>query len=458
VDVERLKERLADAATSALDAGLELAKLFYVLVGVAAEEDLEPPTIDFPDVEYVSVELCEKGRKFCDSTIFVIERDEPFHRFRIRIRGKPLCFIAGEWYPPCRVDEEYINESSRRLKLDFLTSIYEMARAGLLDKLVELLDMVVERVERGEYEYDDKHKLAEVTVPVGDGQHEVRVEVKTAGRSAEAVVGALRWARDFIKILRDSSRWLSESGLVDRITDRILRGAMDAADSVVDSVVQELGRERLVELVKEAVGEAVDKILDALKSSDDKSSLNKLVFRLLYSSTRFMLGLSDGEVFVLEVSGDEICRLKYCGRREHLAKVELPDYTTVEPWFLRGEFLRYVPETKIIKYCYFSHFGEPQTEHLLTVCEPDFEGEPRFETPVVLLTREERDGVPRVYLDAVGLALLGVYDKVIPGTTGKILQKVRKAVRERIRKLVVTEFLYSALREWMGSGRVGRRF
>jgi hypothetical protein len=80
---------------------------------------------------------------------------------------------------------------------------------------------------------------------------------------------------------------------------------------------------------------------------------------------------------------------------------------------------------------------------------------------VLVLTRlkEGRHGVEtEVELWVSGLTTLGLAERVKPGTAEEIASSVRGAVRERLRKLILTELFYSMFREqYRQRSRSGRK-
>ncbi|WP_048058767.1 hypothetical protein [Desulfurococcus amylolyticus] len=52
-----------------------------------------------------------------------------------------------------------------------------------------------------------------------------------------------------------------------------------------------------------------------------------------------------------------------------------------------------------------------------------------------------------MYLDVMGLVMLGVFEAVKPGLAREVLQKVKEAVRRRVRDFVIAEPLYNVWRE-----------
>jgi hypothetical protein len=433
-EVERLKESLAEAAVSALDAGLELAKLTYALLTVLRAEDSKFPPI-LLNVSDFDISLC-RGKSYNCS--YIVDVSDGGY---IRINAEPLCRLAGLSGGVC--DKEFeirLRDSARREDVErLLDAVYEMGERGLLDKLAELLDMAVERAERGEYEYDRRFGLAGVDVPIGGDEKDYKVVVylRPRGGDRETVVGALRWVRDFIRWLGKLGRLfdslikrLEEAGVVDRILGDLLRQAGDA----VDSMVQKLGRKRLEERVRYAVKRKVDDLLSfQLVDPEDPAWLRDLAKSVIKSPESYTVSLPSGRikkyVFVLPISPVK------------LAEVELPSDDTLADLAVETVRLGHGasasfgrrPLVLLDNVAYYAGHADLSVGDS-AVAGVDFES-----------GRHGLEVGARLWVS--GLVTLGLAEKVKPGITGEILRWVREALRERIRELAVAEFLYSALRE-----------
>ncbi|AFK51455.1 hypothetical protein TCELL_1032 [Thermogladius calderae 1633] len=450
---ERLKERLAEAAVSALDAGLELAKWLYVFEALHLWGASKTVGIRFLDGGYVEVDFCsEEG---CLNILSV-------EGTSLVIDAKSLCQLMGlddgvckewAWYPR----PEY---SHRLLVGEFFDVVHKMARRGLLDKLVELLDAALERAERGEYQYDGALKEARIIVPTeGDPlktHRGVAVIVGTEDGGRETAVERLRWVRDLVKTLRDFSRRLSESGLVDRVADGVLEGALRRVGEVVESMAQDRGA--LEKLVRDAVGRQVDFHLYHFKYETEHGSIK--IEELARSAVspfydyEYAVSLPDGEV-------KRGWNLDWTPRSwVKLGEVEFPDVDSLAD--LVVEAVRPSHEAPT------SSSNQPPAaryEMVLELGECIGGHDPRDVKPYALLRiggislaalvpakgRDETE----VYLVVSGLTALGLAEKVRPGTTREVLRKPEEAVKERLRDAVVTELFYSLLREqygWQGPG------
>jgi hypothetical protein len=435
-EVEKLKEVLADAAVSALDAGLEVAKLLYAFSIVLWPEKVEV-SLRLPIAEKFQVDL----RDYWDFTLYNIAYANEKY---FGIKAKPLCQLAGL---SNRVCDEEINvpirdQMMRKRVRKLLNNIYEMKRIGLLDKLVEVLDKAVEKVKRGEYTYSDLG-WAKVDIPVGgDGKsYKVTVYLGSESKSKEVVVKRLRHVRDFFKWLNELTEQLSrvakkleEVGVVDVLANRILR----MAGEVVDSMARELGRDRLEELVKEAVERKVDKLLShqPVKNPSHLKHLAKNAMTYRYGDYAVFLPYEEVKLIFYEPSPDT-----------ELPEVELPSINSLADFAVK----RAKPD----------HEAPISFEKQLPVLHDDVSGEwvaadltigdSVVAEAFFLFGDSEHETETRVGLYASGLIVLGLAESIKPGTTREVLQKVRevlrKKLREGVRDLIVAELFYSAVRE-----------
>jgi hypothetical protein len=433
-EIEKLKDVLANAAVSALDAGLELAKLLHALLAVLWTRELVRFR-GFP-IEEFFISL----RDHKNYTLYNIAR---IYWNNFAINAKPLCQLMGLSGEVC--EEEigipvygYVLRKGVR---GLLNDIYEMKQIGLLDKLVEVLDAAIENAKHGEYTfYDQRGTRVTITIIVGGGKegYEVIINFKSESVDREAVVEKLRFVRDFVAWLGKLSeqlkhlvKRLKEAGVFDALVNRILRWAEDVVDSAVPD------REKLEELVREAVKGKVDELLSS-QPANDLSHLKRLAKNAMtYRYGDYVVILPDGvaKPIYRPISGTEI-----------LSLVELPDTDSLANLAVKA--VR--PDRK----------ARVSLEKQLLVLDD----EANYDWGIVRLAigesgianaaliRSDEHGIEaKAGLWVSGLIALGLTERFRPDTAREVLQKTREALveklREKVRDFVITKLFYSALRE-----------
>jgi hypothetical protein len=209
-------------------------------------------------------------------------------------------------------------------------------------------------------------------------------------------------------------------------------------------MVQRLGRKRLEERVRYAVERLTDDILSSRPVDPrDPSGLRDLVKGVMTRSTRYSFStyVVDYSVFLPSRAVEKFKIWLSLNYNIVLAEVEFPSKDTLADTAVRAVLPSLGVRASFEKRPLVLHdsVGYHQGFAGLIV------GDSLVSDVEFKIGRHGVEVGTRLWVS--GLVALGLAEKVKPGVTGEILRWVRDTLRERIRDLVTTELLYSAVRE-----------